>query len=106
MGKMIEKQTDIIVVGAGYAKLRAQVEGVLFDPVYSGKAFAGLLDLVGNGRFSANDQLVFYTLAGYQGCGRTQQRYCVTRIESRFTHHASLVIVFKESCLNKTQRLL
>ncbi len=24
MGKMIEKQTDIIVVGAGYAKLRAE----------------------------------------------------------------------------------
>lgn len=64
-------------VGTGYAKLRAeaveaiqllaQVEGVVLDPVYSGKAFAGLLDLVGNGRFSSDTQLIFLHTGGLPG---------------------------------------
>ena len=64
-------------VGDGYAKLRqeavaamrllAKTEGVLLDPVYSGKAFAGLLDLVGNGRFAPDAQLVFLHTGGLPG---------------------------------------
>ena len=64
-------------VGEGYAKLRAeaiaaiqllaQVEGVILDPVYSGKAFAGLLDLVGNGRFAPDAQLIFLHTGGLPG---------------------------------------
>ena len=64
-------------VGAGYAQLRAeavaaikllaQVEGVVLDPVYSGKAFAGLLDLVGNGRFAPDAQLIFLHTGGLPG---------------------------------------
>ena len=64
-------------VGEGYAKLRqeaveaigvlAKTEGVLLDPVYSGKAFAGLLDLVGNGRFAPDAQLVFLHTGGLPG---------------------------------------
>ena len=64
-------------VGAGYAHLRpeaveaikllAQVEGVVLDPVYSGKAFAGLLDLVGNGRFAPDAQLIFLHTGGLPG---------------------------------------
>jgi len=70
---MIEKT----YVGAGYAKLRAeavaaikllaQIEGVILDPVYSGKAFAGLLDLVGNGRFTSDTQLIFLHTGGLPG---------------------------------------
>lgn len=64
-------------VGAGYAQLRAEavaairllaeVEGVILDPVYSGKAFAGLLDLVGNGRFTPDAQLIFLHTGGLPG---------------------------------------
>ena len=64
-------------VGAGYAHLRpeaveaikllARLEGVVLDPVYSGKAFAGLLDLVGNGRFAPDAQLVFLHTGGLPG---------------------------------------
>jgi 1-aminocyclopropane-1-carboxylate deaminase/D-cysteine desulfhydrase-like pyridoxal-dependent ACC family enzyme len=70
---MIEKT----YVGAGYAKLRAEaveaikflakMEGVVLDPVYSGKAFAGLLDLVGNGRFPPDTQLIFLHTGGLPG---------------------------------------
>ncbi len=64
-------------VGQGYAQLRAeavaairlvaQLEGVLLDPVYSGKAFAGLLDLVANGRFNSDAQLIFLHTGGLPG---------------------------------------
>ena len=64
-------------VGAGYAKLwteavdaiglLAQMEGVVLDPVYSGKAFAGLLDLVRNGRFAPDAQIIFLHTGGLPG---------------------------------------
>jgi 1-aminocyclopropane-1-carboxylate deaminase/D-cysteine desulfhydrase-like pyridoxal-dependent ACC family enzyme len=64
-------------VGAGYARLRAEavaamgllarLEGVVLDPVYSGKAFAGLLDLVGNGRFAPEAQIIFLHTGGLPG---------------------------------------
>ncbi|MBK8901145.1 MAG: D-cysteine desulfhydrase family protein [Anaerolineaceae bacterium] len=64
-------------VGEGYSRLRAeavaaiklmaQVEGVVLDPVYSGKAFAGLLDLLGNGRFAPDAQIVFLHTGGLPG---------------------------------------
>ena len=64
-------------VGDGYAQLRAeavaaikllaQAEGVVLDPVYSGKAFAGLLDLVRNGRFAPDAQIVFLHTGGLPG---------------------------------------
>lgn len=70
---MIEKT----YVGEGYARLRveavaalgrlAQLEGVVLDPVYSGKAFAGLLDLVGNGRFAPDAQIIFLHTGGLPG---------------------------------------
>ncbi len=45
-------------------RLVASTEGVLLDPVYSGKAMAGLIDLVQRGRFTANDQVVFLHTGG------------------------------------------
>ncbi len=42
----------------------AATEGVLLDPVYTGKAFAGLIDLVGEGYFSAGSRVVFVHTGG------------------------------------------
>jgi L-cysteate sulfo-lyase len=44
--------------------LLAQNEGILLDPVYSGKAFAGLLDLVERGRFQEGDEVIFWHTGG------------------------------------------
>ncbi len=45
-------------------RLLARNEGILLDPVYTGKAFAGLLDLVCNGRFPTGNILVFLHTGG------------------------------------------
>jgi len=44
--------------------LLARLEGLLFDPVYSGKALAGLIDLVRNGHFADADNIVFLHTGG------------------------------------------
>jgi len=61
-------------VGAGYGiptagmceavKLLARLEGLLFDPVYSGKALDGLIDLIRKGRFDGMENLVFLHTGG------------------------------------------
>ena len=51
----------------------AQLEGVLLDPVYSGKGMAGLIDLIRKGEIGKNETIVFIHtggavgLYGYQG---------------------------------------
>lgn len=42
----------------------ARLEGLLFDPVYSGKALAGLIDLVRNGAFEGACNIVFLHTGG------------------------------------------
>jgi len=64
-------------VGPGYAalteasrtavRLLARTEGILLDPVYTGKAMAGLVDLVGNGRFTPDDTVIFLHTGGFPG---------------------------------------
>lgn len=64
-------------VGSGYAafttagaqaiRLLACHEGVLLDPVYTGKAFAGMLDLVRTQHFTGQDTLVFLHTGGWPG---------------------------------------
>ena len=44
--------------------LLARLEGLLFDPVYSGKALAGLIDLVGKGHFKGAKNIVFLHTGG------------------------------------------
>ena len=44
--------------------LLAQTEGILLDPVYTGKAFAGLLDLIQKNHFSPEDTLIFLHTGG------------------------------------------
>ena len=72
---------DIIVnceyVGPGYGvpteemndaiMLLARTEGLLFDPVYSGKGLAGMIDLVRKGHFSGVDNIIFVHTGGSVG---------------------------------------
>jgi L-cysteate sulfo-lyase len=44
--------------------LMAREEGVLLDPVYTGKAMAGLMDLVGKGYFRDGEKVVFLHTGG------------------------------------------
>jgi L-cysteate sulfo-lyase len=47
--------------------LLARMEGLLFDPVYSGKGLAGLIDLVQKGFFDGADSIVFVHTGGVAG---------------------------------------
>jgi len=61
-------------VGPGYAvpteemveavKLVASTEGILLDPVYTGKAMAGLIDLIRKGYFNKDENVVFVHSGG------------------------------------------
>ena len=75
--KILDK-SDVIVydeyIGSGYGeptkgmieatKLLAREEAILLDPVYSGKAFAGLIDLIKNKKFTKNDNVLFIHTGG------------------------------------------
>jgi L-cysteate sulfo-lyase len=45
-------------------KLLATLEGILLDPVYTGKAMAGLLGLIAQGRFREDETVVFLHTGG------------------------------------------
>jgi D-cysteine desulfhydrase len=45
-------------------KLVARTEGILLDPVYTGKAMAGMIDLIKKGFFSEKDALIFVHTGG------------------------------------------
>lgn len=47
--------------------LLARLEGLLFDPVYSGKGLAGMIDLVERGEFRAGQNIVFIHTGGSAG---------------------------------------
>ena len=44
--------------------LLAQTEGILLDPVYSGKGMAGLIDMVRNGDFNKKEKILFLHTGG------------------------------------------
>ena len=45
-------------------KLTAQTEGILLDPIYTGKAMAGLIDIVRKGFFTKEDNVLFWHTGG------------------------------------------
>ena len=65
---------DDTQVGPGYAiptpacveaiTMAAQTEGLLLDPVYTGKAFAGMVDDIRSGRIGADETVVFLHTGG------------------------------------------
>jgi D-cysteine desulfhydrase family pyridoxal phosphate-dependent enzyme len=64
-------------VGPGYGqptpamveavRLVASLEGILLDPVYTGKAMAGLIDQARQGKFTARDAVIFWHTGGTVG---------------------------------------
>ncbi|MEX2489931.1 MAG: D-cysteine desulfhydrase family protein [Pseudomonadales bacterium] len=64
-------------VGPGYARAEPQVfdtikwlartEGVILDPVYTGKAFNAMLEEIGHGRFQDTEDIVFLHTGGIFG---------------------------------------
>ena len=64
-------------VGPGYGmptegmreavEMLAQEEGILLDPVYSGKAMAGMIDLIRKGEIPSNERVVFLHTGGAVG---------------------------------------
>lgn len=45
-------------------KLLAQTEGIFLDPVYTGSAMSGLIDLIRKGHFDKNDNIIFIHTGG------------------------------------------
>ena len=70
-------QVDDRFIGEGYAiptpemvdavTLVARTEGILLDPVYTGKAMAGLLANIAEQRFAPDDNVVFLHTGGSAG---------------------------------------
>lgn len=68
---------DCNYIGAGYGEhtdamneavlMLARLEGLLFDPVYSGKALAGMIDYIREGRFRKGETIVFLHTGGSAG---------------------------------------
>ena len=50
--------------GIDAIRLVAQTEGIFLDPVYTGKAMAGLIDLIRKGRFKPTETVVFIHTGG------------------------------------------
>ncbi len=70
--KAVEVNSDYVGPGYGQAnaatveavELVARLEGIVLDPVYTGKAMAGLIDLIRLKRFSQKDVVVFLHTGG------------------------------------------
>ena len=68
---------DCNYIGSGYGVptdsmneavlMLARFEGLLFDPVYSGKALAGMIDYIREGRFDQSETIVFLHTGGAAG---------------------------------------
>ena len=77
-------------VGAGYGiptpgmveavKLLARMEGILLDPVYSGKGMDGLIDLIKKGFFAKDSDVVFLHTGGAIGLVRLSRRLRPARL--------------------------
>jgi D-cysteine desulfhydrase family pyridoxal phosphate-dependent enzyme len=70
-------EVDDAYLGGGYAvvgepereaiRLFARTEGLLLDPVYTGRAAAGLIDLIRKGRFTRDETVLFWHTGGTAG---------------------------------------
>jgi L-cysteate sulfo-lyase len=69
---MVQVNSDFL--GGGYGvmgepertamMLFARMEGLIVDPVYTGRAAAGLIDLIRKGFFSKEDRVLFWHTGG------------------------------------------
>jgi 1-aminocyclopropane-1-carboxylate deaminase/D-cysteine desulfhydrase-like pyridoxal-dependent ACC family enzyme len=61
----LEEGYGVVTAGVAEAiRLVFTSEGIVLDPVYTGKAMAGLVDLVKRGRFRRDDKIVFLHTGG------------------------------------------
>ncbi len=82
LGEAITFKPDEILVNADYCKagygvltetetnairIFARQEGILLDPVYTGRAAGGLLDLIQRGAFGADETVLFWHTGGTPG---------------------------------------
>ncbi|MFH1073624.1 MAG: D-cysteine desulfhydrase family protein [Candidatus Firestonebacteria bacterium] len=81
LGKKAPENPDIIIddsyLGEGYAipdqrvieaiGLMGKSEGIILDPVYTGKAFGGLIDYIKCGKIGRNENILFIHTGGYPG---------------------------------------
>lgn len=75
MEKMVSLREDYL--GGGYGVmgepekeailLMARAEGILVDPVYTGRALAGLIDLVRRGEIGSSEKVLFWHTGGMPG---------------------------------------
>lgn len=75
-------------VGPGYGeatpevfetiRMVARLEGLVLDPVYTGKAFNGMLKEIGKGRFTGGDTIVFVHTGGIFGLLAQRDRHDFT----------------------------
>jgi 1-aminocyclopropane-1-carboxylate deaminase/D-cysteine desulfhydrase-like pyridoxal-dependent ACC family enzyme len=79
LGNRIEFTPDEVLANAGYCKagygvlaepereaihLFAKYEGILLDPVYTGRAAAGMIDLIRKGFFKKDETVLFLHTGG------------------------------------------
>ena len=74
--ELVRQDINILTqyVGKGYGipspecieaiKLVARTEAILFDPIYTGKAMAGLIDQIRKGKITKNETVVFLHTGG------------------------------------------
>lgn len=86
LGELIDQELEILpeeirinddYLGEGYGvmndrdrqaiHLLAEEEGILLDPVYTGRAVGGMLDMIQNGFFKPSDRILFWHTGGTPG---------------------------------------
>ncbi len=83
--RFAEIEVDDRFIGEGYGvptpggmsaiELVARLEGLLLDPVYTGKAMAALIELVSEGRFAPSENVVFLHTGGWPALFAYQEEF-------------------------------
>ena len=60
-------------------QLTARQEGILLDPVYSGKGMAGLIGMIRKGFFNPTDTVLFLHTGGATSLFAYQEQFTVPR---------------------------
>ena len=60
-----------------------RLEGLVLDPVYTGKAFAGMLAEIGNGRFEGSRDIVFVHTGGIFGVFPQRSGFSIATVDAQ-----------------------
>lgn len=64
----------------------AAKEAIILDPCYTGKAFAGLLDMVKSGRIKKGEKVIFLHTGGAPGINTPHHRTAIEKERDKFIH--------------------